>query len=99
MKRFILIICLALSSCGYANLDEVKRISPAVWEKQGFEAINYEGFQWGFWAGGSYGGAHVWYRLKKIPDNGITYSGFIQIWGGEPQIYGPIAIDAIRPNH
>ena len=93
----VLILCISLGSCGYANLEDVKKISPQKWEAQGFEVIDYEGFNWGFWFGGSYGGASVWYRLRKIPDNDITYSGYIRKWGKEYHVYGPTAIDAIRP--
>lgn len=100
MKRIIacLVLTFLASSCYCsANKEEVQQLAPAKWKAQGFEVVDYEGFEWGLWFGGSYGGAHVWHRLKKIPDNGITYSGHIQMWAGELQVYGPNAVDAIRP--
>lgn len=82
----------------YSNLEWLKANAPAKWKAQGFEVVDYEGFQWG--AGGygtPYGGAKVWHRLRKIPDNGITYSGYVKRWGNEVHVYGPKAIDAIQP--
>jgi len=68
------------------------------WVKQGFEVIDYEGWQLGFGiVGTSYGGARVWHRLRKIPDNGITYSGSLLRWGNEIHVYGPDAVEAIPP--
>lgn len=101
MIKIIVLVAVILQCIGCycsANLEEVKKVAPEKWRQQGFEIIDYEGFEYGLWFGGSYGGAYVWHRLKKIPDNGITYSGHIQMWGGEPQVYGPKAHDAIRPN-
>lgn len=93
-----LIICLIIGS--YGNLEDVKSHAEATWKNVGFEIVGYERYQWGFGGyGTSYGGAHVWHRLKKIPDNGISYTGFIQKWGNEYHIYGPKATDAIQPNN
>lgn len=97
MKNIILMAGLILTGCGYANLDEVKSIADEKWKKQGFEVVDYAGFEWGVWLGGNYGGANVWYRLKKLPDNGITYSGYLKKWGNEIHVYGPKAHDAIGP--
>lgn len=98
MRKLIVLSLLALTmGCSSGNLDYVKAHAPEKWKQQGFDIVDYEGFQWGFWGIGQYGGAHVWYRLRKIPDNGITYSGYIQRWGDELHVYGPNAIDAIRP--
>lgn len=81
-----------------SNVDYIKEHAPAKWKSQGFEVVDYEGFQWGFGiVGTSYGGAAVWHRLKKIPDNDITYSGYLKRWGNEIHVYGPTAVDAIRP--
>lgn len=97
MKLSVILVCMLLASCGDANLAEMKQAAPVKWKQQGFEVVDYEGFQWGLWLGGSFGGAKVWHRLKKIPDNGVTYSGFVQKWGDEIHVYGPIAADAIKP--
>lgn len=100
-KYFMLIMLIMLIGCSSGNIDYVKKNAPEKWKTQGFEVVDYEGFKWGFWGifGSEYGGACVWHRLKKIPDNGITYSGCIERWGDELHVYGPIAIDAIRPNN
>jgi hypothetical protein len=98
--KFLMVVLISFitSSCYCsANKEEVQQKAPAKWEQQGFKVVDYEGFEWGLWFGGPYGGAYVWHRLKKIPDNGITYSGFMQMWGDELQVYGPKAVDAIRP--
>ena len=101
MKRiFLIILALSFFGCSSSNLEYVKENAPAKWEVQGFQVIDYEGFKWGkLGFGTSYGGAYVWHRLKKIPDNGVTYSGCMQLWGDELQVYGPEAIDAFRPNN
>lgn len=94
----VITICLIVMGCSYGNLDDVKAKAPEVWKQAGYEIVGYEGFQWGFGGFGlPYGGAYVWHQLKKIPDNGIAYTGRIQRWGNEYHIYGPYAIDAIRP--
>ena len=98
-KTIIFLSLLLLLGCSSGNLDYVKHKAGKKWESQGFEVIDYEGYKWGFWGFNSYGGAEVWYRLRKIPDNGITYSGMIQRWGNELHVYGPNALDAIRPNN
>ncbi len=80
------------------NISWVKARSSAKWRAQGFDVVDYEGYEWGTGGyGTTYGGAKVWYRLRKIPDNGITYSGYLKRWGDELHVYGPIAVDAIRP--
>lgn len=97
MKLVILGCFCLLSACGYANLDDVKSAAPAKWEKMGYVVKDYEGYQWGLWFGGSYGGAKVWHQLRRNPDNGVTYTGYIKKWGNEYHVYGPQAIDAIQP--
>lgn len=81
-----------------ANLNYVKDRAEGVWTEQGFDVVAYEGYQWGSGGWGTrYGGARVWYRLRK-PGNNITYSGFLRRWGDEIHVYGPTAVDAIAPN-
>lgn len=87
-------VCVGSSS----NIAWVKERAAAKWRAQGFEVVDYEGHQWGTGGYGTpYGGAKVWHRLRKIPDNGITYSGYLERWGDELHVYGPTAADAIRP--
>lgn len=96
-----LVVALLLTSLGLfnsTNLDYVKARSEARWREMGYEPVAYEGWQYG--SGlifTSYGGAKVWYRLRNVPDNGITYQGYLQRWGDELHVYGPKAIDAIKP--
>jgi hypothetical protein len=99
MKSVLLagLLTLTLGGCGAGNLDDVKVHAEETFESVGFKVVGYEGYQWGFWGFNNYGGAKVWYRLDKIPWNGITYSGYIQKWGDEYHVYGPIATDAIKP--
>jgi len=93
MRKILILIPLALVACSPANVDYVKERADAKWAKQGYEVVDYEGYQWGI-GGFSYGGANVWYRLKKNPDNGRTYSGHLQRWGDELHVYGPDVNDA-----
>ena len=81
-----------------SNLDWVKERAGAKWRDQGFEVVDHEGHQWGRGGYGTpYGGAKVRSRLRKIPDNGITYSGYLVRWGDGLHVYGPIAVEAVHP--
>ena len=101
MKLQMLII-LAIScvlffgKCSYENLDYVKEHGEDRWRELGYEPVAYEGYSWGLnpWFG--YGGARVWWNLKR-DDNGIMYTGYLVRWGDELHMYGPKAIDAIKP--
>lgn len=97
MKTVALCALAVLAGCSSANLEEGKKVSAEVWRAHGFEVVAYEGYKWckGF---GAYGGACVWSRLKKIPDNGVTYSGYIQRWGDEWHVYGPLATEVYLTN-
>lgn len=78
--------------------DFLKSAAADKWAAQGFEVVDYEGWQTGFGIPlTKYGGANVWHRLRKVPDNGITYSGSIKRWGDEIHVYGPQAVEAIPP--
>lgn len=80
-----------------ANKDELIAAAPKVWADVGYQVVGYEGYQWCKWWGAGYGGACVWHALKANPDNGIRYTGFIKKWGDEYHVYGPTAVDAIKP--
>ena len=86
-----------LVGCSSGNLDYVKEHGPDKFREIGFEPVGYAGFNWGFWGFNNYGGAEVWWRLEKIPNNGISYTGYIIRWGDELHVYGPSATDAIKP--
>jgi hypothetical protein len=97
---FVAVICMMVGPCGgYSqHKDWLKERASEKWEAQGFEVVDYAGFWWGpNIRGTNYGGAHVYHRLKKIPDNGITYTGSLSRWGNEIMVYGPSACDAIKP--
>ncbi len=95
---YIVSLVLLFTGCGYANLDEGKQAAPDRFKQLGYEVVGYEGFQWGTWIGGCYGGANIWFQLKTIPDNGIRYMAYIQKWCDDGwQIYSLRAIDAIKP--
>ena len=81
---------------GTVNLNHVKENASQTWSQMGYEINGYEGYQWG-WGIGPYGGACVWYQLKKKPDNGILYMGYLQRWGDEIHVWKLRAIDAIKP--
>jgi len=91
------VLMITMIGCSSGNLDFTKERAEQTWEDQGFKITGYEGFQWGIWGFNSYGGAYVYYRLKKNPDNGIIYSGCLQRWGTEIHTYEVRAIDAIKP--
>lgn len=99
MKRLLIIALFLLVSCSYGNLSDVQHHAPEVWKQAGFEIVGYEGYQLGNWGcfGSTHGGACVWYIVKKIPDNGILYKGYIQRWGGEYHIYCLESMDALKP--
>ena len=89
-------LCATLFSCSSGNLDYVKAHADDVWEGVGFKIVGYEGYSWGWGGFNNYGGASVWYRLEKIPDNGVSYTGYLVRWGEEIHVYGPTATDAIK---
>jgi len=100
MKKILLIVgLLYLTGCSYSNLDYVKEHGEKRWLELGYQPVGYEGYEWGILGfGTNYGGANVWWRVKNIPDNGVTYTGYLKRWGDEIHVYGPRAIDAIKPN-
>lgn len=99
MKRFIVIaLFLILSGCSAGNVDSVKSHATETWKQNGFEIVGYEGYEFSFIVPfTSYGGACVWYRIKPITDNGISYDGCLRRWGNEYHVYNLAAIDAIKP--
>lgn len=91
-------ISLTLVGCSPSNLEHVKDRADARWSELGFKVVGYQGHEWGgLGFGTSYGGAKVWHELRTVPDNGITYSGYLQRWGDDLEAYGPKARDAIKP--
>ena len=99
MHKLWLLVLLLCSGCGWGNKDAVKNNAVAVFKQAGFTIVGYEGYQLGMGIPlTSFGGADVWYIVKKIPDNGIIYHAAIQRWGDEYHIYSLRAVDAIQPN-
>lgn len=85
----ILISIIFLTACSPSNKDWIEERAEAKWNKQGYEVIDYEGFQWGFLGFGTpYGGAKVWHRLRKSGGSNTTYSGYLTRWGDEVHVYG-----------
>lgn len=84
---------------GASNLDYVKERAADTWRSNGFEVHGYQGYTMWITLGTKqqYGGAHVWYTLRRIPDNGVTYQGFLERWGDEVHVYNIKALDAIQP--
>lgn len=96
---FIVTAFISLAGCSNGNLEYVKQHAEKRWEEIGFKVVGYQGHKWGFGGfGTTYGGAEVWYELRTIPDNGITYSGYLQRYGDSLEVYGPVARDAIKSN-
>lgn len=80
-----------------ANLDHVRERSVARWQEVGYEVVGYKGYQWGATPFPGYGGARVWYSLRREGTN-VIYTGSLWRWGDEIHVYGPRAIDAVTPN-
>lgn len=101
MKLTAIVIALGLlTGCSASNLDLVKAQAEARWRELGFQVVGYQGHQWGgLGFGTAYGGAKVWHELRTIPDNGVTYSGYLMRWGDNLEAYGPFARDALKPSH
>lgn len=96
MKKLAVLMLLALAGCSASNVPDIKNHAVETWRQAGFQVVGYEGYNWtGF---GQWGGC-VWYTLRRIPDNGITYDGCISKWGDEYHIYQITALDAIKPKN
>ena len=101
-RTIIAVILIALvSGCmvtGASGKDEILSKADAKWQRLGYQTVEYEGWQMGSGIPFTrYGSAKVWHQLRRIPDNGIAYSGYLVRWGDEIHVYGPHAIDAIKP--
>jgi len=91
------LILLLGAGCSSGNLTETKNNAVSAFKNNGFDVVGYHGYQWGFLGFNDYGGAVVWYTVKK-PDSDITYEAALQRWGDEYHLYALSAIDAIKPN-
>jgi hypothetical protein len=87
----LLIFGFLVYGCSPKNVDFVKAGMTEKWRRQGYQCMDYDGWTAGFGIG-HYGGSHVWCRLKRIPDDGILYDGWIERWGDELHVYGPTAV-------
>ena len=79
---------------GFRNVESTKAAAPDVWTDAGYEIIAYRGYTWA-----PIHGSNVYYVLRPLDDNGITYSGSLRQWRGEQHIYTLEAIDAIKPGN
>ena len=77
---------------GYRNVEATKAAAPKVWEAAGYKIVGYEGYQFA-----PIHGSSVWYLVRRLDDNGITYHGALAKWGDEYHIYNLKALDAIKP--
>lgn len=105
MKTIALFILTALASLflwalpgSPGNLHWVQSRAGSYWRNAGFEIVTPEGYQWGPGGfGTTYGGAKVWYMVRKTNDPTIIYDGYLSRWGDELSLYSFTAIDAIQP--
>lgn len=98
MNRIVAVVAaIILSGCAYSNLDDVKAHAEKTWRSVGYEVVGYEGYQWSWYVGGPYGGANVWYTLRRKEAPGIIYTGYLYRWGDEYHVYSVKAVDAIKP--
>lgn len=81
-KLLLIIICLNFIGCA-RNVNYIKSKAKARWEELGYEVQGYEGYQW------SIQGGDVYYLLKRKDQPRVLYSGFLNSWFGELQVYGP----------
>lgn len=77
---------------GYRNVEATKAAAPQVWAAAGYKIVGYEGYQYA-----PIHGSSVWYLVRRVEDNGITYHGALSKWGDEYHIYNLSALDALRP--
>jgi hypothetical protein len=86
----IILFIISLFSYSNKNVEDIKKHSNDVWNKNGFEVIGYEGYQWTF---GLNRGGCVYYLLTR---KNITYEGCIsKYYNGEYFIYNIKALDAL----
>lgn len=92
MKKLLAgLLFMALCGCSH-NVEDIKRNSTQVWNKNGFEVVGYEGYQSGAFE--TFGGC-VWYIVQR--DNTL-YHGCISKWGSEYHIYNLTAMNALKSN-
>lgn len=90
---FWISLCIILLSraCSPANVDYVKAHAEAKWNDLDYEVVAYEGYNFCQIAWGDYGGACVWYAVRR---DGIMYTGYLKRWGDELHVHGPTAVNA-----
>lgn len=86
-----------VAGCSSGNLEETKDNAAVIFKDNGFDVVGYHGYMWGAWGFNDYGGAMVWYTIKK-ESNGLVYEAGLQRWGDEYHLYNLNAVDAISPN-
>jgi hypothetical protein len=91
-----MLLAMLLAGCSAHKVGDIKAHASEAWHQAGFEIIGYEGYQYGTL--GEFGGC-VWYTVRRVPDNGITYEGCLAKWGDEYHVYSLTALDAIKPKN
>ena len=77
-----------------ANLEYVKDHAVQRWQQVGYQVVGYEGYQGGATWWRNYGGARVYYTLRR-EGSSATYSGYLQRWGDEIRVLDLRTIDNI----
>ncbi len=94
MKKLVIVFAVCLVSffgCSKKDLDVTKEVASDVFNKNGFELVAYEGYQYTIFPFS----AKVWFIVKRSDDPTI-YNCYLQKWGDEYHIYDIKALNAIR---
>lgn len=97
MKKLLLVAMIFIMSCvGPGNLDYLRENAKEFFDQNGFEIVGHEGYTWGgVMPFTSYGGARVWYIVKRKGKDNTIYNCYLKRWGNEIHIYKFKAINAI----
>lgn len=78
-----------------SNVEYTKAKAPEMWQDNGFEVVGYQGYQTGFRIPfTTYGGARVWYTLRK-PGTNLLFHGGAKRWGDEVHMGVIVPIDPV----
>ena len=93
----IILLAFLFSGCSIGNVDYVKERAEKTWNNNGFELIGSQGYGMGIGIPFTYyGGAQVWYTVKRVGSDKTIYQGCLLRWKSEIHIYELSAIDAIK---
>lgn len=86
-----LLLVFPFTSCS-RNVDWVKERAQDRWNGLGYEVVGYEGYQW------SLKGGSVWYLLKRPDSPGILYTGYLERWFDEVDVYNVTPVSGHQVN-